>query len=300
MCLFRNSRMSVISSVSLLQEVCTRDRVTPKYEIISVAGQQHEPTFVYRVTVKGKVATGSGRTKKKAKHSAAQAVLELLNQVVKESRPALPKECIQSNQIAAEAVSPYDEEIPGNPIGLLQQLCAQRGRLLPCYRIVNIDGLAHERFFSVECRVGNLTQIGCGKSKKSAKHHAASKMLEQLDNVRMEVCDIVDDVGDDVADGVRAKPTSKDFNVPAFSPSDTQPISKLHLNLMSSGTTLKMIQLADLRPDNPIQLLEKIGKENGFNIKYVPFEHISKNGKRMFLRNVYFGHIIETEISGDS
>ena len=68
-----------------------RRGVTPKYDLVQIEGQVHEPTFKYRgklkyermlnfkwlirnlsVTVGEFVATGCGQSKKKAKHSAAK------------------------------------------------------------------------------------------------------------------------------------------------------------------------------------------------------------------------------------
>ncbi len=62
--------------VSLLQELYVRRGITPKYDLVQIEGAVHEPTFKYRVTVGEFVATGCGQSKKKAKHSAAKAVLE--------------------------------------------------------------------------------------------------------------------------------------------------------------------------------------------------------------------------------
>merc|ERR1712025_1326440 len=62
--------------VSLLQELYVRRGVTPKYDLVQIEGQVHEPTFKYRVTVGEFVATGCGQSKKKAKHSAAKSILD--------------------------------------------------------------------------------------------------------------------------------------------------------------------------------------------------------------------------------
>lgn len=37
--------------VSLLQELCMRRGISPKYDLLQIEGAVHEPTFVYRVTV---------------------------------------------------------------------------------------------------------------------------------------------------------------------------------------------------------------------------------------------------------
>ena len=63
--------------VTLLQEICTKAQIeAPVYEVISVEGLSHEPSFEYQVTIGGDInGTGKGNSKRKAKHSAALAVL---------------------------------------------------------------------------------------------------------------------------------------------------------------------------------------------------------------------------------
>lgn len=42
--------------ISMLQELCTKRGLTPKYDVVAVEGAVHEPTFVYRVQVGEMVA----------------------------------------------------------------------------------------------------------------------------------------------------------------------------------------------------------------------------------------------------
>ena len=72
---------SVKTPVSLLQELCVRRGLTPKYELVHTDGDGaiHGTTFKYRVTIGEFVATGGcGQSKKKAKHSAAKSILDKL------------------------------------------------------------------------------------------------------------------------------------------------------------------------------------------------------------------------------
>lgn len=64
--------------ISLLQELCATHSMNPDYQLMSVEGAVHAPTFMYRVQVNEIVATATGQSKKKAKHAAAKAVLEQL------------------------------------------------------------------------------------------------------------------------------------------------------------------------------------------------------------------------------
>lgn len=65
--------------VSVLQELLSRRGITPKYELVQIEGAIHEPIFRYRVFLSNEfVATGTGRSKKEAKHAAAKNLLDLL------------------------------------------------------------------------------------------------------------------------------------------------------------------------------------------------------------------------------
>merc|ERR1719288_508552 len=79
--------------VSLLQELYVRQGITPKYDLVQIEGAVHEPTFKYRVTVGDAVATGIGKSKKKAKSEAAKAfLLESYRKLKKANRDG--NECI--------------------------------------------------------------------------------------------------------------------------------------------------------------------------------------------------------------
>lgn len=65
--------------VSVLQELLSRRGITPKYELVQIEGAIHEPIFRYRVFLSNEyIATGTGRSKKEAKHAAAKNLLDLL------------------------------------------------------------------------------------------------------------------------------------------------------------------------------------------------------------------------------
>lgn len=109
--------------VSLLQELCLRKGLIPRYELIQIMGVVHDPTFKYKVNVGDLVAVGSGRTKQMAKHEAASAMLDNLKQL--SSGPLASSSDIVS-KVVAEVTSSMDgfhisapakNEIAGNPIG---------------------------------------------------------------------------------------------------------------------------------------------------------------------------------------
>ncbi len=64
-----------------LQEILQkRYKALPRYEIVSVNGPEHEPTFKVRIVFRGKVlGVGMGRNKKEAEKNAAREALSMLN-----------------------------------------------------------------------------------------------------------------------------------------------------------------------------------------------------------------------------
>ena len=106
--------------VSLLQELYVRRGQTPKYDLVQIEGAVHEPTFKYRVTIGEFVATGCGQSKKKAKHSAAKAILEKLIGAQNSGKAGAGQPTIPD--LATEILSPYDYGIQGNPVALLQEM----------------------------------------------------------------------------------------------------------------------------------------------------------------------------------
>ena len=70
-----------------------------------------------------------------------------------------------------------------DPKTRLQELLQSRGLALPVYRVVQVEGAAHDQSFTVECAVPDLahTATGNGASRRKAEQDAAKKAIEQLD-----------------------------------------------------------------------------------------------------------------------
>ena len=195
--------------VSVLQEVYVKQGITPKYDLVQIEGNVHEPTFRYRVTVGEAVASGSGNSKKKAKHEAAKNILMKLKaaqdyfnvdlndatqnnknkDVVLQNDKSVPIPPpsflfnIKLPNVETDLKSPYDDEeaISRDPIGELQELCVIRRFQTPVYEVNSSEGLPHERTFVIDCLVGSsFHETASAKSKKLAKKKVAAKMLETL------------------------------------------------------------------------------------------------------------------------
>jgi RISC-loading complex subunit TARBP2 len=78
--------------------------LTPK---VQIEGAVHEPTFKYRVTVGDLVSTGCGQSKKKAKHSAAKAMIDKLKAL----------STSQTNEGVSPAVSKVAADVPQLQVG---------------------------------------------------------------------------------------------------------------------------------------------------------------------------------------
>lgn len=57
-------------------------------------------------------------------------------------------------------LSQYDDGIPGNPVGGLQEFCMSRRWPPPSYDVVEEEGLPHERMFTMACIVKKYVEKG--------------------------------------------------------------------------------------------------------------------------------------------
>lgn len=72
------------------------------------------------------------------------------------------------------------DNIPRDFKSLLQIETQKTYGTLPKYRLIKEEGPEHEKIFTVECRVENITTIGRGKSKKEAESQAAKEAYHLL------------------------------------------------------------------------------------------------------------------------
>ncbi|RWS05568.1 Interferon-inducible double stranded RNA-dependent protein kinase activator A-like protein [Dinothrombium tinctorium] len=148
--------------ISVLQDYCSRLNLNVDYQLLSVEGLVHAPTFAYRVQVGDEItATATGQSKKKAKHAAALNALQMLAQ-----KPHL---------IGADC-----DELSSS---IAHFLCMRKRWPPPQYDKCQESGLPHERTFTMVCELStlNLSVYGSGRSKKIAKRIAAQEMLQLLE-----------------------------------------------------------------------------------------------------------------------
>lgn len=171
--------------ISVLQELLSRRGITPQYDLIQVEGAVHEPTFRYRVSYQDKDAMGTGKSKKEAKHAAAKALIDKL------AGTSFGETQTGGLNVKSEAGTDGEDELSGNPIGWLQEMCMARRWPPPTYETEMEVGLPHERQFTIACAVLKYREVGKGKSKKIAKRQAAQRMWQRLQDQPLEPNQII-------------------------------------------------------------------------------------------------------------
>ncbi|XP_065155991.1 RISC-loading complex subunit tarbp2 isoform X1 [Atheta coriaria] len=277
--------------VSVLQELLSRRGITPKYELVQIEGAIHEPIFRYRVFINNEfIATGTGRSKKEAKHAAAKNLLDVLvgkqtNEQANDTNgtPALPVE------IPNTVVSPYDDKVMGNPIGWLQEMCMSRRWPPPFYDMEHEEGLPHERQFTIACSVLKYKEIGTGKSKKLAKRMAAHKMWQALHDLPVEGAAVQSaDEDEELTTRMANLQTRysglKDSKINTLLPNNnhSQKISHFHKYLRkATGAKISELQCVAINTKefSSVQFLQELAQEQMFEITYVDIEEKSVTGK---------------------
>ncbi|ODN02647.1 RISC-loading complex subunit TARBP2 [Orchesella cincta] len=286
--------------VSWLHEICTRKNITPKYDLLQVEGAVHEPIFQYQLTLEFKGAvlqeTGTGRSKKEAKHNTARAMLRAMGlgpQDVFAGPPGQPG--IDPEEVRLG----NDADLGGNPVGVLQELCMKMKFPPPTYEVHSEEGLPHERLFAIACKVGDqYVEIGKGKSKKLAKRMAAYHMAEKLRSLPTESANVhaFDDDDDRIIDRLREMMREKEEQAlsgeiksakigPTFS--DVEKIAELyntHIGL-NGPVTDKLKDDTFIPPDAEV-FVEELSEEHEFKAMYIEYDELSSTGEYQCLIQV--------------
>lgn len=83
--------------------------------------------------------TGSGRSKKEAKHNAARAMLRSMEVVAPHELFEMEDSSIPAIEAGIEIRS-ADADGEGNPVGILQELCMKLKYPPPVYEVANLVG----------------------------------------------------------------------------------------------------------------------------------------------------------------
>uniref|UniRef100_A0A5S6QA79 DRBM domain-containing protein n=1 Tax=Trichuris muris TaxID=70415 RepID=A0A5S6QA79_TRIMR len=172
-----NTVVPSLSSVESLYDMCTEKCwPLPLFKLIEKFEESSITLLTVQVTI-GPVRTlGTGETVSEAMVNAAIGILDQLKSD-------------EHHGMRLYSTSPrklgFNFEFGVNAISTLQDKCARNKMSPPRYEEVGEEGLPHMRMFYIAVKVDNLERIGCGRSKKEAKHKGACKMLALLDEVRL-------------------------------------------------------------------------------------------------------------------
>jgi len=261
--------------VGALQERFQSRGITPQYRVVQAEGASHAPTFSFQVILGDLTSTGSGSSKKQAKHAAARAMLDKLDGRVPAQDGQTPLPPVQDSTNGPQA--------PGNTVGALQELCVKHGYPMPTYDLGDpgaVGGQPHQRSFSILCCVGKLREAGGGGSKKDAKREAAQKMIDKLksmgpNNTPAQVNDVVA-AGQELDEEMMSKLSN--MKVETLNSGASQKVATFYRKLQTAGgTKLAALHMTSLksRGTDFVTALGDLGKEQKFEVTYVEVEEKS-------------------------
>ena len=151
--------------------------IQPKYSLITVSGAAHDPVFQFQVKLGDHETFGSGRSKKAAKNSAAEAMLTKLDKVnfnVKDLSPPHGHKTIVE-----------DEAVSAEEINALNTLCKDHGFRQPEF-VEQLGTNLSERVIIFSCQVGSVKKFGEGETVIEAKNTAAGKVFAVLRSLTID------------------------------------------------------------------------------------------------------------------
>ncbi|XP_005042245.1 PREDICTED: double-stranded RNA-binding protein Staufen homolog 2 isoform X2 [Ficedula albicollis] len=170
----------------LVNELARFNRIQPQYKLLNERGPAHAKMFTVQLTLGEQAWEAEGSSIKKAQHAAASKALN--ETTLPKPTPRPPKNNVNNN--------------PGSitPTVELNGLAMKRGepaiyrpldpKPIPNYRAnYNFRGMYNQRYhcpvpkiFYVQLTVGNSEFFGEGKTRQAARHNAAMKALQALQN----------------------------------------------------------------------------------------------------------------------
>ncbi|XP_033342633.2 protein Loquacious isoform X1 [Megalopta genalis] len=187
---------NIKTPISILQEKLIKcANSLPVYTEIASTVEFQETKFTNQCTWNEYKVKGVGTTKKEAKQSAAQEMINLLSSKGIISIPCSTTENEKEDETPSQSSmnssnsSASSQGTFVNYVGSLMEFCVANKLPEPCFNNVSSIGLPHNFTFTMNCSVGSLCKEGSGNIKKVAKQNAAKEVLQSL-----KVRDIVDEL----------------------------------------------------------------------------------------------------------
>ncbi|XP_055320466.1 uncharacterized protein LOC129577455 [Sitodiplosis mosellana] len=154
--------------VTVLQELCVQENELVVFEY--VPHETDSTMFSCLVAAFDLVSSGSGRSKKEAKHEASE---HLMAQLAKMDRFK------QKLQKVPETPRPISDS---DAIAVLLEICVQRNFPMPTFELMQSGGEPHPPMFTYVCQVSKIKRTGTFSTKKGARQIAAREVLEIVQN----------------------------------------------------------------------------------------------------------------------
>ncbi|XP_067945531.1 protein Loquacious-like [Watersipora subatra] len=293
--------------VSLLQEICSKKKLTASYSILANEGPVHEPVFVMRAQAGEFQGTGKGSSKKKAKHNAASQLLCNMHGIEYENEEETPASAANPDPSESNEISnghSHSQETPmssgvykgdgqNNPIGELQEYTQKNLLRPPLYEFISEQGPPHAREFVCTVKLVIFKKIyqetAVGKSKKVAKRAAASKLLQSVQHWPTDVKTVaVDEEEDELPLSMSSQQSElKGKNIPVLSAEGgklaNEFYEKLRLNNKLPGRPLAMQALHQTDLNSGVtdcaQLLADLAKGKKFDVRYLELSAKTYSGQ---------------------
>jgi len=151
----------------------------PQYKVTSMTGTPNNPTFTISCTLLDKTFVGTGKSKKEAKLSASQKVLE--DMFGKDFTEGGGTGLSGENASGPKSLSEIDSwlELEGkNPVSILNELYPG-----VIFQLISAEGPSHAPQFCVRATLFSVSHDGRGTSKKEAKLNASKALLVHIHQV---------------------------------------------------------------------------------------------------------------------
>ncbi|XP_009467275.1 PREDICTED: double-stranded RNA-binding protein Staufen homolog 2 isoform X1 [Nipponia nippon] len=183
----------------LVNELARFNRIQPQYKLLNERGPAHAKMFTVQLTLGEQTWEAEGSSIKKAQHAAASKALN--ETTLPKPTPRPPKNNVNNNPGMTFSSNQHSCLIGSiTPTVELNGLAMKRGepaiyrpldpKPIPNYRAnYNFRGMYNQRYhcpvpkiFYVQLTVGNSEFFGEGKTRQAARHNAAMKALQALQN----------------------------------------------------------------------------------------------------------------------
>lgn len=282
--------------ITLLNEYCAKNKLALKFTLLSCTEKKE---FVYQANTESVSAVASGSSKKIAKHSSAQKLLQLLNPCKTNSNNKnfqLPTRNMPdkfTNEMSNKSSIKVTKglEVLKNSIVELHELSQQMKWPLPLYEFSSINSPTEP--FTCTVRLDSHIKLGMGKSKKLAKLNASSSLLYSLrqNNYHKDAnsasngnSNIAVNTNSDYLRAVEdASILLKEHPLKVLRPCDSQKIAQFYKMLKARPEkTLASLQniLLNHPATNYVQMLEEIAEEQNFSVVYTDLNDITIDSQK--------------------